>query len=108
MVYDNVDSYAERECSTAILFKRAQQYAKENALQWTFSKEKFQKDFKKEFNEFHRKTKIQNVYKFPCKIDLIQLLIAKRRELMSDYILDDEAELIPDDESEAENNDLNL
>ena len=108
MVYDNIDSYAERECTTAILFKRAQQYAKENALQWTFSKEKFQKDFKKEFNEFHRKTKIQNVYKFPCKIDLIQLLIAKRRELMSDYILDDEAELIPDDESEAENNDLNV
>jgi phage/plasmid-associated DNA primase len=108
MVYDNIDSYESRECTTNILFKRAQQYAKENALQWTFSKEKFQKDFKKEFKEFHKKTMIQNVYKFPPKKELIAILMSKRRELMSDYILDEEAELISDEEDNDEGANLNL
>ena len=102
MIYDNIDQYADAECTTVKLFKRAQQYAKENALQWTFSKEKFQKDFKKEFNEFYKRTKIQVVYKFPPKIDLIKILMSKRKELMIDYIIDEKAELIPDSEDEAE------
>jgi len=108
MIYDNIDSYESKEYTTNILFKRAQQYAKENALQWTFSKEKFQKDFKKEFKEFHKKTMIQNVYKFPPKKEFIQILLSKRRELMSDYILDEEAELISDEEDNDEGANLNL
>jgi hypothetical protein len=112
MIYDNVESYEGKECTTVSLFRRAQQYAKENALQWTFSKEKFQKEFKKEFIEFHRKTRIQNIYKFPVKEELIKILMSKRRELMTDYILDDDAEEIQEEDSEAESvtktNDLNL
>lgn len=107
MIYDNIDQYQDQECTTVKLFKRAQQYAKENALQWTFSKDKFQKDFKKEFSEFYKRTPIQRVYKFPPKKDLIKILISKRKELMIDYITEEEAELIPDSEDEAENN-LNL
>ena len=102
MIYDNVDLYADAECTVPKLFRRAQQYAKENALQWTFSKDKFQKDFKKEFSEFHRKTRIQNIYKFPSKTDLIKILLSKRKELMPEYIIDEEAELVSDSEDEAE------
>jgi hypothetical protein len=102
MIYDEPEHFADSEKTVSRLFKRAQIYAKENALQWTFSKDKFQKDFKKEFNEFHRKTRLQNIYKFPPKIDLIKILLSKRKELMKEYILDEEAELVSDSEDEAE------
>jgi len=102
MIYDEPDHFADSEKTVSRLFKRAQLYAKENALQWTFSKDKFQKDFKKEFNEFYRRTRIQVVYKFPPKIDLIKILLSKRKELMKEYILDEEAELVSDSEDEAE------
>jgi len=87
MVYDNIDSFEDEEFTTIRLFKKAQQYAKENAMQWTFSKDKFLKDFKKEFEEFRGRRSNQIFYKFPVKESLIKLLIEKRKELMSDYIL---------------------
>lgn len=103
IIYDNVQHYADKEMPIPALFKRSQQYAKENALQWTFSQDKFAKDFKKEFNEFHRKTRIQNVYKFPPLTEFIKILISKRPGLMKPYILDDEAELLTEeDDEEAE------
>jgi hypothetical protein len=108
MVYDNIDLYSDAECTVSKLFKRAQQYAKENALQWTFSKDKFQKDFKKEFKEFYKRTMLQVFYRFPIKKELIKILLSKRKELMTEYIIDDEAELVSEEESEAETNDLNL
>jgi hypothetical protein len=108
MIYDEPDHFADSEKTVSRLFKRAQLYAKENALQWTFSKDKFQKDFKKEFSEFHRRTSIQRIYKFPPKRELIKILLSKRKELMKEYILDEEAELVSDSEDEAEKNPLDL
>jgi hypothetical protein len=110
MIYDNIDRFQDEAFTTVSLFKRAQQYAKENAMQWTFSKDKFLKDFKKEFNEFRKRNKDQIVYQFPIKSKLIEILIQKRKELMSDYIPDEEAELIEsEEEEEAEKiSDLNL
>lgn len=101
MVYDNIDRFQDEAFTTVRLFKRAQQYAKENAMQWTFSKDKFLKDFKKEFNEFRFRSKDQIVYKFPVKSTFVELLKEKRKELMSDYFIDEEAELI-ESEEEAE------
>lgn len=102
MVYDNIDRFQDETFTTVNLFKRAQQYAKENAMQWTFSKDKFLKDFKKEFNEFRFRSKDQIVYKFPVKSKFIEILIQKRKELMSDYIPDEEAELIKSEEEDTE------
>jgi hypothetical protein len=102
MIYDNIDRFQDEAFTTVNLFKRAQQYAKENAMQWTFSKDKFLKDFKKEFPEFRKRNKDQIVYQFPIKSKLIDILIQKRKELMSDYIIEEEAELI-ESEEEAEN-----
>jgi hypothetical protein len=108
MIYDEPDNFADSEKTVSRLFKRAQLYAKENALQWTFSKDKFQKDFKKEFSEFHKKTRLRNIYKFPPQKDLIKILLSKRVELMKEYVLDEEAELVSDSEDEAEKNSLDL
>ena len=108
MIYDEPDNFADSEKTISRLFKRAQLYAKENALQWTFSKDKFQKDFKKEFSEFHKKTRVRNIYIFPPRKDLIKILLTKRSELMKEYIPDEEAELVPDSDDEAEKKSLDL
>jgi hypothetical protein len=109
MVYDNIDSFEEEEFTTIRLFKKAQQYAKENAMQWTFSKDKFLKDFKKEFGEFRFRRSNQIFYKFPVKETFIKLLIEKRKELMSDYIPPEDLLQITELEPKAEkHSDLNL
>jgi hypothetical protein len=51
---------------------------------------------------------LQVFYRFPIKKELIKILLSKRKELMTEYIIDDEAELVSEEESEAETNDLNL
>jgi len=86
MIYRNPNYYDEETYRITTLFRKAQEYAKTNGLHWTFSQDKFSKDFKAEFSEFYFKGKEYNYYKFPEEQEFIKILKTKREELLLDYI----------------------
>jgi len=74
-----------RKFSTNDLYDMAVYYAKQHGLQWTFSRDKMVKDFKKEFEQYYKRDNNGNrYYKFPKLNQFLSQLTATRPELITD------------------------
>ena len=82
MVYYGINKFADMRYTIDDIIESAIKYAKDNNLEWTFSKDKCAKDFKKEFESYFKKLKTHNEYKFPPRIELLEFLKSKRPELL--------------------------
>jgi hypothetical protein len=74
----------ERKFSTNDIYDMAVYYAKQHGLQWTFSRDKMNKDFKKEFEQYYKRTETERYYLFPNLSIFIIKLTATRPELITD------------------------
>jgi L-amino acid N-acyltransferase YncA len=87
MFYIHPQYFADTKMRITSIYKKAVEYAKQNNLQWSFTKQKMAKDIKKELpEEYFKRTNIYNYYDFPDEEKFVEYLKTQRPQLLIDYI----------------------
>lgn len=88
MIYRTPERFSSgllNKYTTNDLYDMAVYYAKQHGLQWTFSRDKMMKEFKKEFEQYYtRNREGQRYYLFPELSKFTKQLTVTRPELITD------------------------
>jgi hypothetical protein len=87
MFYIHPQYFADTQMRITSIYKKAVEYAKQNNLQWSFTKQKMAKDIKNELpEEYFKRNTINRYYEFPDEKTFVEYLKTQRPQLLIDYI----------------------